>query len=133
MKSSKIILMIIVLIGTISSCSKPTDEEIISKNVKNFVETMYTGDMDKAMNYCTEPAVASLEFLKTFINEDIKLIMETSNPSAEIISIDINEEKTEAEVACMLKNVFDLSSMAVIEETSTWFTLIKVEGKWLID
>ncbi|MDR2085079.1 MAG: hypothetical protein LBP67_08820 [Bacteroidales bacterium] len=135
MKIIKSITCALVLLITLTSCGKKTDEQIITNNVKSFAKALYSGDFKKAAKYCTKDAAESIIMIEGLITEDMLKDMKKTNPSVEIIEISIDELSLTARVKCIIKGAYDLNSKTGIspDEIPTSFILYKEEKKWLIN
>ncbi|MDL2238775.1 hypothetical protein LJC25_04895 [Bacteroidales bacterium OttesenSCG-928-K03] len=135
MKIFKSITCVLVLLITITSCSKKTDEQIITDNVKGFAKALYTGDFKKAAKYCTDTAGESILSIESIMPEEMLTSIKKTKPTVEIIEVNIDELNISAKVKCVIQGAFDLNSTSGIspEGISTSFILHKDGNKWLIN
>ena len=131
MKHKILIISVLILGFAITGCTNKDKEKIID-TIENFTDAFYSGDINKAMDYCTPQAAHSLKFNEIIIEEDVKSIMENSKHTITFNNISIDKKNNTAEVVLILENFFDISTMCFEKSDTTTYSLIKIDKIWYI-
>lgn len=131
MKRKILFISALIFSFAITSCTVK-DEEQIKDTIENFTDAFYSGDISKAMDYCTPKAAQSLKFNEIIIDEDVKSIMEATKHTITFENINIDKKNNSAEVVLILENFFDISTMCLEKYDTTTYSLSKIDKRWYI-
>ncbi|MBQ4520529.1 MAG: hypothetical protein II999_07975 [Bacteroidaceae bacterium] len=125
------------ILGVATSC-KPDDEEAVCQTAKDFAETYYNLDIQKARHYCTKELESVMNFRHSSTTEKEKSMKEqVGSARIRIIDCELNEEKSEAsvriEVSNFLRRNYLTDQVSLVASDTFELTLIKqIDGVWRI-
>lgn len=131
MKSTKLILIFILLVLISASCSNKNTPESVALS---FTKDLYTAKFDKAKKVCTGDVEKVMDMFPEMMEAYIP-VMKKSNPTIEVKKCELDESSTKATVTLSVTNGLNMMKGNIDTDpdpqTAT-VGLLKKADKWLV-